>query len=67
MLYLLVQKILLSTTLSSTIIIPDTKIYIQDLYPERIKQSLRAVLPHIKENNIILLKEVDQFYLPPEL
>ena len=48
-------------------IIPDTKIYIQDLYPERIKQSLRAVLPHIKENNIILLKEVDQFYLPPEL
>lgn len=48
-------------------IIPDTKIYIQDLYPERIKQSLRAVLPHIKEDNIILLKEVDQFYLPPEL
>ena len=48
-------------------IIPDIKIYIQDLYPERIKQSLRAVLPSIKEENIILLKEVDQFYLPPEL
>ena len=48
-------------------ITPHTKIYIQDLYPERIKQSLKAVLPDIKEDNIVLLKEVDQFFLPPEL
>lgn len=48
-------------------ITPHTKIYIQDLYPKRIKQSLKAVLPDIKEDNIVLLKEVDQFFLPPEL
>ena len=46
---------------------PDAKIYIQDIHPERIKQSLKAVLPTIKEENIVPLREVDQFYLPPEL
>ena len=46
---------------------PNAKIYIQDIYPERIKQSLKAVSPDIKEENIILLSDVDQFYLPPEL
>ena len=44
-----------------------TKIYIQDLYPERIKQSIRAVLPDFRETNIVLLNDVDQFFLPPEL
>ena len=44
-----------------------TKIYIQDIYPERIKQSIKAVLPEFKESNFILLNDVDQFFLPPEL
>lgn len=46
---------------------PDTKIYIQDLNPERIKQSLMAVLPDFPEEQIFLKKDVDQFFLPPEL
>ena len=46
---------------------PNAKIYIQDIYPERIKQSLKAVSLDIKEENIVLLSDVDQFYLPPEL
>ena len=46
---------------------PNAKIYIQDIYPERIKQSLNAVSLDIKEENIVLLSDVDQFYLPPEL
>lgn len=46
---------------------PNTKIYIQDIHPERIKQSLEAITPTIQEENIVLLREVDQFYLPPEL
>ena len=46
---------------------PDTKIYIQDLNPERIKQSLTAVLPNFPEEQIFLKKDVDQFFLPPEL
>lgn len=44
-----------------------TKIYIQDIYPERIKQSIEAVLPEFKESNFVLLNDVDQFFLPPEL
>ena len=44
-----------------------TKIYIQDLYPERIKQSIKAVLPDFNEANFVLLNDVDQFFLPPEL
>ena len=46
---------------------PNTKIYIQDLHPERIKQSLTAVLPNFPEEQIFLRKDVDQFFLPPEL
>lgn len=46
---------------------PNTKIYIQDLHPERIKQSLTAVLPNFPEEQIFLKKDVDQFFLPPEL
>ena len=46
---------------------PNTKIYIQDLNPERIKQSLMAVLPDFPEEQIFLRKDVDQFFLPPEL
>ena len=46
---------------------PNTKIYIQDLNPERIKQSLTAVLPNFPEEQIFLKKDVDQFFLPPEL
>lgn len=46
---------------------PNTKIYIQDLTPERIKQSLTAVLPNFPEEQIFLRKDVDQFFLPPEL
>lgn len=46
---------------------PNAKIYIQDLNPERIKQSLTAVLPDFPEEQIFLRKDVDQFFLPPEL
>lgn len=46
---------------------PNTKIYIQDFNPERIKQSLMAVLPDFPEEQIFLRKDVDQFFLPPEL
>lgn len=46
---------------------PNAKIYIQDLYPERIQQSLKAVLPNVVDENITPLKQVDQFFLPPEL
>ena len=46
---------------------PDARIYIQDLYPERIRQSLQAVCPNMKDSKIQLLNEVDQFFLPPQL
>ena len=45
----------------------DATIYIQDINPERIKQSFKAVCPKIKDFQIVLLNEVDQFFLPPEL
>lgn len=43
------------------------KIYIQDLNPERIRQSLQAVCPDMRESQIYLRNDVDQFFLPPEL
>lgn len=46
---------------------PDAEIYIQDMIPERVKQSFMAVCPYIKDANIHLLNEVDQFFLPPQL
>ena len=42
-------------------------IYIQDIYPERIKQSIKAVLPRFPESHIVPLTDVEQFFLPPEL
>ena len=44
-----------------------TKVYIQDIYPERIKQNFGAVMPNIKDENILLQSDVSQFFLPPEL
>ncbi len=46
---------------------PDTEIYIQDKNPERVKQSFLAVCPGVKEYKIHLVKDVDQFFLPPQL
>ena len=46
---------------------PDAEIYIQDMNPERVKQSFLAVCPSVKDHKIHLLKEVDQFFLPPQL
>lgn len=46
---------------------PDVTIYIQDLHPERVKQSFQAVCPDIKDAKIHLLSDVDQFFLPPQL
>lgn len=46
---------------------PDTEIYIQDMYPERVRQSFMAVCPRVRENKIHLRNEVDQFFLPPQL
>lgn len=45
------------------------KIYIQDIYPERIQQYLTPVIPADKLAGIIIvpLDDVEQFYLPPEL
>lgn len=46
---------------------PKAKVYIQDLAPEKIKESFKAVLPNISDENISLIRDVTQFYLPPEL
>lgn len=46
---------------------PKAKVYIQDLAPEKIKESFKAVLPNFNDNNISLIRDVTQFYLPPEL
>ena len=46
---------------------PKAKVYIQDLAPEKIKESFKAVLPNINDENISLIRDVTQFYLPPEL
>ena len=46
---------------------PNATIYIQDLHPERIRQSLQAVCPGMTESKIYLLNDVDQFFLPPQL
>lgn len=45
------------------------KIYIQDIYPERIQQYLTPVIPADKLAGIIIvpLDDIEQFYLPPEL
>lgn len=44
-------------------------IYIQDKYPNRIRQYITPVIPEgkLSEINIVLLENVEQFYLPPEL
>lgn len=46
---------------------PDAKIYIQDKYPNRIKQNFKAVKADIPEEQIEPKEETDQFFLPPEL
>lgn len=42
-------------------------VYIQDKYPNRIKQNFRAVKSTIPEGHIELKEETEQFFLPPEL
>lgn len=44
-------------------------IYIQDKYPNRIQQNIKPVIPSDRRDKmrIILLNDVEQFYLPPEL
>lgn len=46
---------------------PQAKVYIQDKYPNRIKQNFRAVKNTIPEGHIELKEDTDQFFLPPEL
>ena len=46
---------------------PQATVYIQDKYPNRIKQNFRAVKNTIPEEYIELKEETDQFFLPPEL
>ena len=46
---------------------PDAKIYIQDKYPQRIKQNFKAVKAEIPDEQIELKDDTDQFFLPPEL
>lgn len=46
---------------------PQAAVYIQDKYPNRIKQNFRAVKNTIPEGHIELKEETDQFFLPPEL
>lgn len=46
---------------------PQAKIYIQDKYPNRIKQSFKAVKNNIPDGHFELKEETDQFFLPPEL
>lgn len=45
----------------------DAKIYIQDKYPQRIKQNFKAVKAEIPDEQIELKDDTDQFFLPPEL
>lgn len=42
-------------------------IYIQDLNPEQVEQSLKAVWESIGEDQVHTRKQVNQFFLPPEL
>lgn len=46
---------------------PQAKVYIQDKYPNRIKQNFKAVIADISEEQIEPKEETDQFFLPPEL
>jgi len=46
---------------------PEAKVYIQDKYPNRIKQNFKAVKADIPGVHIELKEETDQFFLPPEL
>ena len=46
---------------------PEAKVYIQDKYPNRIKQNFKAVKPEIPEEQIDTKDDTDQFFLPPEL
>ena len=46
---------------------PQAKVYIQDKYPNRIKQNFKAVKADISEEQIEPKEETDQFFLPPEL
>lgn len=46
---------------------PQAKVYIQDKYPNRIKQNFKAVKADIPEEQIEPKEETDQFFLPPEL
>ena len=46
---------------------PEAKVYIQDKYPNRIKQNFKAVKADIPDVHIELKEETDQFFLPPEL
>lgn len=46
---------------------PQGLVYIQDKYPNRIKQNFRAVKSTIPEGHIKLKEETEQFFLPPEL
>ena len=43
------------------------KVYIQDINPEAVIQSLRAVLPVDRKVKVVSVKNCEQFYLPPEL
>lgn len=47
---------------------PNAKIYIQDLNPKSVRQSLEAVLTNEQRQiQIVEIERTEQFYLPPEL
>ncbi len=46
---------------------PQAFVYIQDKYPNRIKQNFSAVYNSIPEGHIKLREETNQFFLPPAL
>ena len=43
------------------------KIYIQDIHPEEVEQSIQAVLPEGRRIEIVKISNCSQFYLPKEL
>ena len=43
------------------------KVYVQDVNPDTVIQSLRAVLPETRKIDVIPIKNYEQFYLPAEL
>ncbi len=43
------------------------RVYIQDIEPEKVRDTFFSIRSDLPENKIKLIKNCDQFFLPPEL